>query len=323
MKAWSAATVVVATSAALVGAALLSSHAQVNAEGASNALVLAERAAQARDKATQLRPTATASSPHAVPSASRATNATPPEAQLSFRQTITYNGAPVFVPEGCQPPFDLLLHFHGAYPYVKDEVVSARLNAVVAVFNAGNGAEKYAQAFQAPGTLTSLLHQIELAVAPLCQGNGKPRRIALSGFSAGFAAVEKILAREEDRERVDAALLVDGLHAGFVDPRKRQLAPNALQAFRDFGELAKQGKKLFAVTHSSIMTDGYASTTECSRYLLGALDVACSDDLVSGKSGDFSIEGFTGNDKAAHIAQFRQMDSTLLAKLRERWSKAP
>jgi hypothetical protein len=54
--------------------------------------------------------------------------------------------------------------------------------------------------------------------------------------------------------------------------------------------------------------------------LLDALDVACDDRLVSGKSGQFSIEGFTGGDKAAHIAQFRQMDSTLLSKLRARWS---
>jgi hypothetical protein len=213
------------------------------------------------------------------------------------------------------------MHFHGAQPYVKDEVQAANIDAVVAVFNAGNGAEKYAQAFQANGTLSSLLHQIELAAAPLCGSDAKPRRVALVGFSAGFAAVEKMLAREEDRARVDAALLVDGLHAGFIDVRRRQMAPNALQAFRDFGELAKQGKKLLAITHSSIMTDGYASTTECSRFLLEALGVRSEDALVSGKSGSFSVEGFTGDDKAAHIAQFRQMDTTLLPKLRERWAK--
>jgi len=139
-------------------------------------------------------------------------------------------------------------------------------------------------------------------------------------WSAGYAAVEKLLSREEDRERVDAALLADGLHAGFANVWKRQFAPNALEAFRDFGELAKQGKKLFAITHSSIMTDGYGSTTECSRLLLKDLNVPCDGELVSGKSGDFSIEGFTGVDAPAHIVQFRQMDTTLLSKLRERWA---
>jgi hypothetical protein len=44
---------------------------------------------------------------------------------------------------------------------------------------------------------------------------------------------------------------------------------------------------------------------------------------VSGRAGELSVEGFTGNDKAAHIAQFRQMDTTLLAKLRARWAKTP
>ena len=117
-------------------------------------------------------------------------------------------------------------------------------------------------------------------------------------------------------------LLADGLHAGFTDRYKRLFAPNALQAFRDFGQLATDGKKLFAITHSSIMTDGYGSTTECSRLLLKVLNVPCADDLVSGKSGAFSIEGFTGDDKAAHIVQFRQMDTTLLSKLRERWATA-
>jgi hypothetical protein len=159
-----------------------------------------------------------------------------------------------------------------------------------------------------------------MAAAPLCPGaDAKPRRIALTAWSAGYGAVEKLLSRAEDRERVDAALLADGLHAGFTDRWKRTLAPNALQAFRDFGELAKQGKKLFAITHSSIMTDGYGSTTECSRFLLAALNVACDDPLVSAKVSAFSVEGFTGNDKAAHIIQFRQMDTTLLSKLRSRW----
>jgi hypothetical protein len=116
-------------------------------------------------------------------------------------------------------------------------------------------------------------------------------------------------------------LLADGLHAGFADVHRRQFAPNALSAFRDFGELAKRGEKLFAITHSSIATDGYASTTECAKLLLKALNVPSEGQFVSGTSGAFSIEGSAGDDKAAHIAQFRQMDVTLYSKLRARWSR--
>lgn len=245
-----------------------------------------------------------------------ALDALPPA--LKFRQTNTYNGAIVYVPEGCHDTYDLVMHFHGAHPYVKDLIEKANINAVVAVFNAGNGAEKYSQAYAAGGTLSSLLRQIDMATAPLCPG-AKAGRIALTAWSAGYGAAEKLVSREEDRARVDAILLADGLHAGFMDRWKRNFAPNALQAFRDFGELAKKNEKLFAITHSSIVTDGYGSTTECSKLLLKALDVPCESTLISGKSGGFSIEGFTGEDKAAHIVQFRQMDVNLLSKLRERW----
>ena len=336
MKAASVLTALAVVGATAVTAAFLGMRAQANAESASNALVLAERRSLAAR--TAVRPAAPAATsatppvaspaapPAAPPRSATAVSAaahgeTEPPAAVTFRQTSTYNGAPVFVPEDCTGDYDLLLHFHGAHPYVKELIEKAKLHAVVAVFNAGNGAEKYAQAFSAGGTLASLLTQIDMAAAPLCGGAGQPRRVALSAWSAGYAAVEKLLSRESDRARVDAALLADGLHAGFTDVFKRTLAPNALQAFREFGELAKRDQKLFAITHSSIMTDGYGSTTECSRYLLKALDVTCDDPLVSGKSGQFSVDGFTGNDKAAHIVQFKTMDATLLAKLRERWSQ--
>ncbi|HKY38989.1 MAG TPA: hypothetical protein VJN18_23785 [Polyangiaceae bacterium] len=268
-------------------------------------------------------PRAVTSAAPAAPSATGPAPVTPESlpATPSFRQTNTYNGNVVFVPEGCQGPYDLMLHFHGAHPYVRDAVEKAGIAAVVVIYNSGNGAEKYAQAFQAGGMLSSLLRQIDMAVTPLCQGRGaKPRRIALSAWSAGYAAVEKLLTRPEDRERIDAALLADGLHAGFANVLKREFAPNALQAFREMGELAKANEKLFAITHSSIVTDGYASTTECSRLLLRELNVPSEGPLVSGKSGSFSIEGSAGTDAAAHVAQFRQMDATLLSKLRTRWS---
>lgn len=315
MRGWAIALGVVAVGGSLLGAAALGLRAQANAESASNALVRAERASLARAKLLAASTRATPPAPPPAPSPATV-------APVSFRQTSTYNGAPVYVPTGCQGPYDVVFHFHGVHTLVRDKLQGASLPAVLVVLNAGNGAEKYAQAYQATGTLSSLLRQVELAVAPLCFGaDAKPRRVALVGFSAGYAAVEKLLSRAEDRERVDAALLADGLHAGFTDVWKRQMAPNALQAFREFGELAKQGKKLLAITHSSIVTDGYASTTECSRYLMNALGVPVEGDLVSGKSGEFSVEGFTGNDKTAHVVQFRQMDQTLLGKLRARWAR--
>jgi hypothetical protein len=322
MKIWAVMTGVLALSGAVAGAGLLAVRAQANADSTTNALAMAERSPPpSRTPPSAALASASASSPPAVASAEMPAPV-PLDAlprAITFRQTNTYNGAIVYVPEGCQDRYDLILHFHGAHPYVKDLVEKANIDAVVVVFNSGNGAEKYAQAFGAGGTLSSLLRQIDTATTPLCPG-AKLGRIALTAWSAGYGAAEKLVTRAEDRERVDAILLADGLHAAFTDPWKRTFAPNALQAFRDFGALAKDGKKLFAITHSSILTDDYASTTECSRLLLKALDIPCDGQLVSGQSGDFSIEGFTGDDKAAHIVQFRKMDTTLLSKLRARWA---
>jgi hypothetical protein len=322
MKIWAVMTGVLALCGAVAGAGLLAVRAQANADSMTNALTMAERSTPVSRTAPSTAPAlASAGSSPAVASAEMPAPV-PLDAlprAVTFRQTNTYNGAIVYVPEGCQDRYDLILHFHGAHPYVRDVVEKANIDAVVAVFNSGNGAEKYAQAFSAGGTLSSLLRQIDMATTPLCPG-GKVGRIALMAWSAGYGAAEKLVSRDEDRARVDAILLADGLHAAFTDPWKRTFAPNALQSFRDFGALAKDGKKLFAITHSSIMTDGYGSTTECSRLLLKALDVPCDGQLVSGKAGDFSIEGFTGEDKAAHIVQFRKMDTTLLSKLRARWA---
>jgi hypothetical protein len=349
MKAWAVATCVLALGGAVGGAVLLANSGSSTAENLAATLAMAERpvaAATARTPAAPAAPSVPPAAPAAAAPAPAAAAPTPsvaavaaaavaapaahPSAEpkpmaldalppaLSFRQTNTYNGAIVYVPEGCHDTYDLVMHFHGAHPYVKDLIEKANINAVVAVFNAGNGAEKYSQAYGAGGTLSSLLRQIDMAAAPLCPG-AKAGRIALTAWSAGYGAAERLVSREEDRARVDAILLADGLHAGFMDRWKRNFAPNALQSFRDFGELAKANQKLFAITHSSIVTDGYASTTECSKLLLQALNVTCESTLISGKSGSFSIEGFTGDDKAAHIVQFRQMDVNLLSKLRARW----
>jgi hypothetical protein len=323
MKVWAVATSLLAVVATVAVAVLLAMRAQANSDSSTAALALAERTTPKTQ--ASFTPAVSAQAAIIPPASASATAPVSLDALprvISFRQTNTYNGAIVYVPEGCQGSYDLILHFHGAHPYVKDLLEKANIQAVVAVFNAGNGAEKYAQAYGAGGTLSSLLRQVDMATRPLCPG-GKLGRLALTAWSAGYSATEKLVTREEDRERVDAILLADGLHAGFTDPYRRLFAPNALLALRDFAALAKDGKKLFAITHSSIMTDGYGSTTECSRLLLKALGVPGEGELVSGKSGNFSVEGFTGDDKAAHIVQFRQMDRTLLAKLRERWTPRP
>lgn len=313
MKTWAAIAALGALACAVVGAGVLGTRGQLHAEDGTASPAKAER--KAIPPAPTTAPSANATS-EPQPVAIDSLPAVP-----RFRQTNTYNGNVVFVPEDCRGAYDVILHFHGAHPYVKELLEKSGIRAVVTVFNSGNGAERYAQAFQAGGMLSSLMRQVEMATTPLCPGpDAKPRRIALTAWSAGYAAIEKLLARPAERERIDAVLLADGLHAAFTDRWKRQFAPNALLAFREFGELAKSNRKLFAITHSSIATDDYASTSECSKLLLDALGIPSQGELVSGKAGGFSIEGSPGVDAAAHVAQFKQMDATLLTKLRARWA---
>jgi hypothetical protein len=322
MKGWTVAAVLLALASAAVGVAIATQA----GPGHSGLAATLERTAPV--SAPSAAPSTTAAPPNATPASAAAAAPSAPASAINpeslpalprFHKTTTYNGAPVYVPEGCAGRYDVILHFHGAHPYVRELVEKAGIRAVVVILNAGNGAERYAQAYRAPGALDSLLRQVQMATAPLCSNDPKPGRVALTAWSAGYGAVEKLLARPEDRARVDAVLLADGLHAGFTDAYKRTFAPNALQPFREFAALAKADHKLMAITHSSIETDGYASTTECSALLLDALSIRPEAPFTSGKAGHFSIEGSAGNDKAAHIAQFRQMDATLLSKLYMRW----
>ena len=52
----------------------------------------------------------------------------------------------------------------------------------------------------------------------------------------------------------------DGMHVGYVGPG--QPNPASMQVFADFAHEAANGKKLFAITHSDIAPERYASTRE-------------------------------------------------------------
>jgi len=339
MKAGTFAIALAALASAAVGAALVASGGEATGGGQAAAFTVGRAPASAKTKAPSPTTQQAASVPSrdapaaaavppvtpeslGAPEVDAEVNPTAPEAAAapSFRQTNTYAGGVVYVPVACSGAYDVILHFHGAHNYVRELVEKAQIQAVVVVFNSGNGAERYSQAFQGGGMLNALLRQIELATAPLCPGGeAKPKRVALSAWSAGYAAVEKLLARSEDRSRVDAVLLADGLHAPLMDRWKRTFAPKALEAFVELGTSAIAGGKLFAITHSAIETPGYGSTTECSKLLLEKLSLPSQGNFVSANVSGFSIEGSGGADKAAHIAQFRQMDAGLLSKLRKRW----
>ena len=252
---------------------------------------------------------------------------------------VTRQGRVVFIPEGCrsvESPYDLVVHFHGAPTSLEPTYEKSGIGGVLAIFNLGIGSGAYEDAFSPRGAFEEALARVADVVAERCPGASKvQRRIALTGWSAGYGAIWKVLDRQVLADRVDAVLLADGLHAGFEPDRKAQRQVNAAQmaAFSLYADRAAAGEKLFAMTHSSIMTP-YASTTETSNFLLMQQNVprVAHDTfgprpgmqlLSRADRGGLHVQGYTGNDPPAHCDHLHAMGETLFPYLRDLWSRTP
>jgi hypothetical protein len=234
---------------------------------------------------------------------------------------------------GCraaQKPYDLLIHFHGAPPVLEAAFDKSGIDGVLVIYNWGIGSGAYEDPFAAPGMFNQVLTNITNGVRELCPTAAAPKRIGLSGWSAGYGAIWRILDRANDAAKVDAVLLSDGLHAGFVgNERERNVNPAQMAAFELFADQAVADKRLFAITHSTIETP-YASTTETATYLLDAVGVDRIQVSMPGPRpdmeltsradrGSFHVRGFAGQDKPAHANQLYAFGDLLLPYLRERW----
>ena len=242
----------------------------------------------------------------------------------------------VFLPESCivEDDFDLLIHFHGAPPVFAKALSATGMNAAIAVENLGTISGDYDGRYLHSATFDALRNRVIGLVNSACSGNHHPRRIALSAWSAGYAAVKDVLSDRDRAAQIDAVLLADGLHAAFVDPFHRELAPNALWQFVDFAREAQAGEKLMVITHSEIATPGYASTTETTTFLLkqvgverhsatkpGPLDGMVQ--LSEAADGNLVVRGFAGGNEAAHAQHLRGAQYTLLTPLQEYWESTP
>ena len=154
------------------------------------------------------------------------------------------------------------------------------------------------------------------------------RRIFLSGFSAGYGAVRRILSCSSNNALVTGVLLLDGIHASYV-PDRTVLAEGGtiqtedLSVFLDFAREAcrPSSTKKFLITHSEIFPGTFVSTTEATDYLLGQLGLKRSPVLEWGpmgmqllsrtKEGHFEVLGFAGNSAPDHIDHLNGLPSFL------------
>ena len=239
-------------------------------------------------------------------------------------------GKPVelFVPDQARKydVVDLVIHFHGA-AWIPDQAVAGLMsNTVAAVVNLGAGSGAYDRAFADPAAFDSLLAGVTREISAVKEKPAHIGRVTLVGFSAGHGAVRAILRDKRHFTRVDAVLLLDGMHTSYVPDGTVLAAGGSLDttnlvAFADFARAAVRGEKRFVVTHSEIFPGTFASTTETADWLLHSLGLRRKLVLLLGprgmqqlsevRAGRFELLGFAGNSAPDHVDHLHAMPEFL------------
>jgi hypothetical protein len=226
--------------------------------------------------------------------------------------------------------FDVMFHFHGHEP-VRKEWVQVMDGAVLASVDLGIGSGAYEDAFATASVFEGYLSSVEAAVARHTHDtHAHARHIGLSAWSAGYGAVQKILEQPAGR-RVDAVVLLDALHAGYVDGH---VDDRQFPGLVDFAKRAASGHGFLFFSHSSIIPPGYASTTETAHWLVWTVGGRPQSvrqkapgvmglELISRFDREgFHERGFVGNDKMDHCAHIGLFRDVLKVHIVPRW-KSP
>jgi hypothetical protein len=234
----------------------------------------------------------------------------------------------VFIPEGTKhvDALNLVVYFHGS-PFVPEYSVSELgHDHIVAVVNLAPGSGVYDRNFDDPAVYDSLLAHIESEASAALHRPAAFRSVTLVGFSAGHGAIRAILRDTRHFARVDAVLLLDGLHTGYLPDRTvlaegGKLDEKPLESFVAFARAAIGGEKRFLITHSEIFPGTFASTTETTDYLVETLGLTRKpvlrwgphgmQQLSEAHKGRLAILGFAGNSAPDHIDQLQGMPTFL------------
>ena len=164
------------------------------------------------------------------------------------------------------------------------------------------------------------------------------RHVALASWSAGYAAVARILRDERAYAQVDAVVLLDSLHAPYRAPNphtpaqgKERVDLRRLAPVVRFARDAAAGHKVMVVTHSSIVPPDYASTTEATEAMLDAIGVpteAADETGARGMrldaradAGGLHVRGFRGRGPHDHIAHLHLIGRALRTWVVPRWKR--
>jgi hypothetical protein len=229
---------------------------------------------------------------------------------------------------------------------VEESIAVSALNAVLVQVNLGNGSGPYEDRYANPSALPELLDRVQTTLEKRGLAHPKRRRLGLSAWSAGYGAVLKILEQPVLANKVNAVILLDGIHVGF-QPDSNQLLLVRLAPFERFAKRAAVGETLFTITHSNITPMGtYAGTHQTTDALLRALNLDRSpggegfeipalrslegvlpkkkmvplEPETFAKEKGFRVRGFAGDQPEHHMMHLIQMSKTVLPELVEWWS---
>ncbi len=220
--------------------------------------------------------------------------------------------------------YDVVIHFHGHSAIRKTLVQVARGVAYVGI-DKGLGSGPYSKAFANPDVYPALLRSIEGALRNHTRDEGTHvRRVALTAWSAGYGAINEILKHGDDR--VDAVVLLDGLHAAWNPARPKRdgtvasLSSHSLTPTFAFAKKAMAGEKLFFFTHTNINPETYPSTRMTADLLLHELGLTRTAMDPRGDKfgqsgtvdrGGFHVWSFNGTDELAHCSHIALMPRAL------------
>jgi len=227
--------------------------------------------------------------------------------------------------------YDVMIHFHGHSPVRKTLVQVARGMVYVGI-DKGLGSGPYSDAFGNPDVFNGLLKSVEAALKKH-SGDSRAhiRHLTLSAWSAGYGAVNEILKYGD--ERIDAVVLLDGLHAAW-NPAARShdaglssLSSLPLQPTFRFAKKAAAGEKIFIFTHSEVVPETYPSTRQTADLLLAELGVTRAavfpgeerfGQTSAADEKGFHLWGFRGSNEHAHCSHIPHIERAL-HMLEEAW----
>ena len=226
--------------------------------------------------------------------------------------------------------YDLWLHFHGSEMFEAEWLKEMR-DTILVTLNQRGLSGVYLKRFESPYQWRQLETTISAAVSRYYDTNARPRRIGLSGWSAGCGALKKI--SDFDMEHIDAMLLLDGVHGTYQGPDNEPIydytrfpyATSLPVNFPVYSQLASLGGRFMGISHSSIPCSGtcrggdksYASTTATARNMIWAVggteeDVAYKETKTEDPyavyntydQGHFHVVERKGGDGPAHCRVF-------------------